>query len=341
MEKFTTDHLTETQFEEYCFDLLKAMGFVNVQWRKGTGLTSSPSDQGRDIECEYVRTEIDGAVLVERWFVECKHYKQGVPPAKISGAIAWAEAESPDCLLLIASNFFSNPTKEYLEKYKANRKPAFRIKRWELPDLKENSNGKLLLLSKYGLTEELAFLSIMHPAHLEYIKSIQLNTLDYLFECFDALETTKRDQITGWLWEPIIQPRYREPVNKNETLRQMQIDPTDYDIFKRTCYEIKRSGILSEILLTSLIVGFLLQAMFGHGNTSSIDQVMRRYKDTLEFMAKLEQADSSKRELVEKSRPRFEELMRETPDRIRDGHKLYIYFCEKVVVRLLQQRIDP
>ncbi|WP_162185599.1 restriction endonuclease [Lentzea aerocolonigenes] len=147
MRQFSTDHLTETQFEKYCVDLLKAMGFVNVRWRKGTGLSSSPSDQGRDIECEFVRTEIDNAVYVERWFVECKHYKQGVPPTKIAGALAWAEAESPDVLLLVASNFFSNPAKEHLEKYKANNRPRFRIKTWELPDLEAASKGKPLLLS--------------------------------------------------------------------------------------------------------------------------------------------------------------------------------------------------
>jgi hypothetical protein len=56
------DHLTDTQFEEYCFDPLKSMVFVNVRWRKRTGHDSSPSDQGRDISLE------ESGVISEIWF---------------------------------------------------------------------------------------------------------------------------------------------------------------------------------------------------------------------------------------------------------------------------------
>jgi len=38
---FSLDELTPTTFEEFCYDLLTALGFVNVNWRKGTGLNSS------------------------------------------------------------------------------------------------------------------------------------------------------------------------------------------------------------------------------------------------------------------------------------------------------------
>ena len=30
------DQLTATDFEEFCFDLLAEVGFINVDWRKGT-----------------------------------------------------------------------------------------------------------------------------------------------------------------------------------------------------------------------------------------------------------------------------------------------------------------
>src|SRR5690242_15324994 len=46
------DDLTDTEFEEFCFELMKELGFVNVDWRKGTGLNASPSDNGRDIVAE-------------------------------------------------------------------------------------------------------------------------------------------------------------------------------------------------------------------------------------------------------------------------------------------------
>jgi hypothetical protein len=338
MRQFRTDHLTHTQFEEYCFDLLKAMGFVNVRWRKGTGLDSSPSDQGRDIECELVRTEIDRTVFTERWFVECKHYKVGVPPDKISGALTWAQAERPDVLLLIASNFFSNQTKLYLENYKSNSKPSSRIKLWELPELQANSKGKPLLLSKYSLAEELDFLNIMHPAHLEYIKRMQVNTLEYLFGCLDALDKDKRDAITNWLWEPIVQPRYREPAHDEETIGQLRLDPVDYDIFKRKCFAIKQSGVLGDVPLTSLIVGFLLQTNFGYGDTTSIDQLIANHKGMLEYVDGLEEVDPAKKKRLEGLRSVFEQRMYEVPDRVKDGYKLYTYFCDNVVTKLLEER---
>jgi hypothetical protein len=49
-----TDDMDETEFEEFCFGLLGELGFVNLDWRKGTGLASSPSDSGRDIVAPHI-----------------------------------------------------------------------------------------------------------------------------------------------------------------------------------------------------------------------------------------------------------------------------------------------
>jgi hypothetical protein len=43
------DGLSSSDFEGFCADLLNETGFVNVDWRKGTGLATSPADKGRDI----------------------------------------------------------------------------------------------------------------------------------------------------------------------------------------------------------------------------------------------------------------------------------------------------
>ena len=139
MPSFSLDHLTDTQFEEFCYDLLSELGFTNMSWRKGTGLSSSSSDRGRVIECQLVREDVDGDTFLETWFVECKHYKQGVPPDAIHGAISWATSERPDKLLFIASNFLSNPTKDFLKDYHNNNRPR----------LEKLSLDKLNLLRKY------------------------------------------------------------------------------------------------------------------------------------------------------------------------------------------------
>jgi Restriction endonuclease len=135
MERPDLDSLDATEFEEFCFNLLGELGFVNVDWRKGTGLESSPADRGRDIVAELERTDVDHARHVETWFVDCKHYKRGVPPREVQGLLTWASAERPHVALVIASNFLSNPTKDFLRDYERNNRPPFRIKYWERPTL--------------------------------------------------------------------------------------------------------------------------------------------------------------------------------------------------------------
>ena len=103
MGDITFDRLSPTKFEEFCHDLLNANGFVNIDWRKGTGLASSPADKGRDIVCELPRSDPDGSRHFERYFVDCKHYKKGVPPKELANLLAWAEAERPDVAVFAAA----------------------------------------------------------------------------------------------------------------------------------------------------------------------------------------------------------------------------------------------
>ena len=95
---FSFENIDSTQFEEFCYDLLTALGFVNISWRKGTGLKSSPADSGRDIECQHKIVDIDNEVRLENWFVECKHYTKGIPPSELSSALAWAESGNVNTL---------------------------------------------------------------------------------------------------------------------------------------------------------------------------------------------------------------------------------------------------
>ncbi len=152
MKQLDFDSIDETDFEGFCFGLLGELGFVNVDWRKGTGLGSSPADRGRDIEADLQRTDVDGARHVERWFVDAKHYKRGVPPEAIQGLLAWAHAERPHVALIIASNFLSNPAKDYLRDYELNNRPPFRIKYWERPQLERLTEGRGDFLARHLLT---------------------------------------------------------------------------------------------------------------------------------------------------------------------------------------------
>jgi Restriction endonuclease len=147
-------NLTCVGFEEFCFELLNRVGFKNLDWRKGTPKESSPADSGRDIVAQQQREDVDGSRFSDVWFIDCKHYSKAVPPTELQNALAWAEAESPNVLLFIASGYLSNPAKDYLEKYKQSRKPRFRIKTWELPQIVHLTSGRRSFLHSYDLIKE-------------------------------------------------------------------------------------------------------------------------------------------------------------------------------------------
>jgi len=152
MHAILFDRLTDTEFEAFCFDLLQALDFVNIDWRKGTGLSSSPADKGRDIVCQQLREDVDGTKHLET-FVDCKHHTRGVPASELHNLLAWAQAERPRVALFVVSNFLSNSAKEHLEAYNKNNAPPFTIKYWEKPMLEKLTRKRLSLLRKHNLID--------------------------------------------------------------------------------------------------------------------------------------------------------------------------------------------
>jgi restriction endonuclease len=149
MKDLNFDQLSDSEFEQLTFDLLHELKFVNIDWRKGTGLKSSPADRGRDIVAYQDRVDVDKSRHLEKWFVDCKHYKKGVPPTELRNLLTWCEAERPGVALFVVSNFLSNPSKDYLESYRKNNHPPFKIKYWEKPQLERMLKPRLIW--KYNL----------------------------------------------------------------------------------------------------------------------------------------------------------------------------------------------
>jgi restriction endonuclease len=337
MKPFSLDHLSDVEFEQFCFDLLGELGFINIRWRKGSGLSTSPSDRGRDIVCQRECEDVDGNRYFETWFVECKHSRRGVSPDKIAGSLIWAAAERPDRLLLVASNFFSNPTHDCVADYVRNNTPSFRIKLWERPDLEKLTITKSRLRRKYSVGDDFSFLALIHPAHLLYIKDCPLNTMGYLFSLLETLEPGKRDTLMGWVYSSIIRPRYREAITGKETLLELRIDEVSYEVFKKRCSDL--TNVIEEHLLVISIVTFVLQAMLHIGNTTATDEVKDRFTHMIEFF---ERGDLDEGETAG-DRNRFLNMLREgkeTADtRAQDNYALYEYLCENIVSRLLLQNI--
>jgi hypothetical protein len=171
--KISFENLDETDFEEFCHDLLMELGFVNVDWRKGTPKNASPADRGRDLVAQLERDDPDSHKYQETWFIDAKHYKRGVPPEALQGLMAWAEAEGPDVVVVVTSGFLSNPAKDWLEAYRRNRNPPFRIRRWEKPTLARMLAEHQGLMDRHGIiADEVRTLADIMAAEYEYFEKV-------------------------------------------------------------------------------------------------------------------------------------------------------------------------
>lgn len=97
-----------------CYDLLVNYNFENIIWRKGG------ADNGRDIEGYYgFNNSISN--IETKWFFECKHYTNGVPPTDLNSKIAWADAENPKFLVFLISSYLTTGARTWLEKISASK----------------------------------------------------------------------------------------------------------------------------------------------------------------------------------------------------------------------------
>lgn len=174
--------------------------------RKGTGKDASPADQGRDIEATNIVTDPDGSTRSEKWFIEVKHHKAGVSPSDLHGAVAWAQSKQPDCLLIVCSNFLSNPAKEYLQGC-AELVP--RIKYWENKRLEQLLANMPTLQEKHNIDVESSVLDGVHGNHLVFILSSHLLEFEDFLEALLKLRPDDRDNLFHHVYHEVISPKHR------------------------------------------------------------------------------------------------------------------------------------
>ena len=329
----TFDHLSDGNFEELTFELLVALGFKNVNWRRGTGKEGASADQGRDIVADELRTDIAGATHLDTWFVQCKHYKSGVPPQKLHDALAWATAERPAVLLIVVSNFLSNPAKTFLESYKSNNHPPFQIRIWERKDLEGLLSSQPRIVRKFGLTPFDPFLDA-HPAHIYYTMVPTYNTIDYFFEQLEKLPHNSRDTIFSWPYHSIIHPRYRDPREEDESIYDTMIDPVDYAHFKKKCYELN-GNVAGNFLVRSIVIEALTWLWHCSNPHLVADKVATNLDAIKYFEARLEEAENPNDVKSLKGCIAMAQEAVDTADqRQKSNHKLYKTFCETVIMAL-------
>ncbi len=115
--------LSPQQYEEICWELIKALGFVNLNW---AGLGGS--DKGRDIVAEKIETKVGVTTITEKWFFQCKRYGSGISPEAISPAIDWAKAEKPDYFVIMSNSHLTQGCRDYIDK--VQQQVQFKIIPW-------------------------------------------------------------------------------------------------------------------------------------------------------------------------------------------------------------------
>lgn len=333
------DKLSPCEFEKLCYDLLLALGFKNLNWRKGTGYAASPSDQGRDIECQYTHKRPDGEPETQTWFVECKHYKKGVPPKVLEAALSWAHAKQPHKLLFVVSNFLSNQAKEYLDQYRINNKPKFEINVWERPKLEQIIASQSQLLVQYGLTDEFPYLSIMHPAHIRYLKYGHLNTLKYFFQLLEGMESKDCTDALDLTMLAIIAPRFKHaPPDFKGTLGDLMLDRLDYPSFKEKCYQLAKTVEPHFVVLS--VVNHVLQCLLHRGDTTAVDIFVGTHNERIDFMQKRIDAGDSDAVVLADLIKRMEQMRDNMPESTQRAYELYVRFCQDVVIRLFDEDVE-
>src|SRR5207249_12300934 len=120
------------------------------------------------------------------------------PPVELQNLLSWAEAERPDVVLVIVSNFLSNPAKDYLDDYRRNRKPPFRIKIWEKPNIEKMVSRKLSLLRKYELIDaSIRAIKVIVEAEEEFFNKVWYNRHQMLRNRVK----TKKENVHPEIWK--------------------------------------------------------------------------------------------------------------------------------------------
>ena len=237
------------EFESLCYDLLDHMGFKDLEWRKGQNAGCSSSDSGRDIQGAQYRIYIDGQVIQETWYVECKHWKPAVPPTAISALFTWASAERPDVVLVASSGALSNPAHDWIESYRANNNPPFKTKVWEEKALSALLSEYPDILLRFGIATRAT-----SPNLLALWRDLNYHTLDHLFALLDRMDGEARNRMLAYAYRAVLPYRIGQPVTGDESLKELDLDPPDYLKLKGACRHLVQKCEVSENFIAYALV---------------------------------------------------------------------------------------
>ncbi len=108
------------------------------------------------------------------------------------------------------------------------------------------------------LKSQYPFLSIMHPAHLAYIRHLPLNTIADFLDTLDRLDAQQRYEIMYPAFLFAIRPTEKDPATGR--LKVLENNEATYELFKRECREA--AAAIEERLFVAALVHLTLSYLF-------------------------------------------------------------------------------
>jgi hypothetical protein len=176
-----------------------------------------------------------------------------------------------------------------------------------------------------------AFLSVVHPAHLEYIRKTPINTLSYFFEVIGTLDSEEHADIIRHLFFYSL-PQFGFD-SQSQTFKMPEVTRESVNAFSARCRQA--SMVIGEsALIIGLIVGTLSE-LFGLADTSSVDETKNRLMRMVERSMRGELGDLES--LPDDTVGWIVNHMEHLPEKAEKARWIYIYFCENVLQKLLAQ----
>jgi hypothetical protein len=175
-----------------------------------------------------------------------------------------------------------------------------------------------------SLIDRYPFLRIMHPAHFEYLKKGPTSTLNYLIQTLHGLDPNIRHEILRLPTLAMMLPF----ISDNDIIRLSERPDALFGEFEERCRDA--AEVLAEGFVALAVVEGVLRALFSLSVEGRVDEA----KDLHIWLAEsLQRRGEGTPEVISL----LVEEATDLPEKAQRSYKLYLYFCENVVRKLLEE----
>jgi hypothetical protein len=169
------------------------------------------------------------------------------------------------------------------------------------------------------LQEEYTFFRFMHPAHLAFLVNPPLVMVSPFLQVLDKLDPDMRHEILQQVAHMLMVGVGRE--ERKELMSDKEALYVDFELRCR-----KSAPEFNEFFIVQSIVHFTLSELARLGDLTRIDEAKNQVMKLAEHI----------QEKYNKTSPWLIEHMTDLPEKTEHYYKLYTYFCDNVVQKLIE-----